>query len=162
MYRISGKHNNSWVQSSLLDRCQAVVVEGSKSDFTCVDSGVPQGSDLGPALFLLYINNLPEGIASKFRMFANDTICHHPVKTVTDQVILQRDLDEHSHWEEKWSMSFQFHPQKCSVLSAMQLAEGANTTTSTATTLKVLTRSDTWTSPLRATSTTQRTRPARP
>ena len=103
-----------WIENFLTDRTQSVVVGGAKSDPVPVESGVPQGSVLGPSLFLLYINDLPSGLSSTVRLFADDTMCHNDVCTTSDQHLLQEDLDKLASWEEKWKMSF--HPEKCSVL----------------------------------------------
>ena len=74
-YGITGSVNN-WIRGFLNDRKQAVMVEGATSGFVPVESGVPQGSVLGPCLFLLYINDLPENLTSTTRLFADDTACH--------------------------------------------------------------------------------------
>jgi hypothetical protein len=105
---------NVWIQNFLSDRKQSVVVNGSKSEFAPVESGVPQGSVLGPSLFLLYINDLPTGLSAKARLFADDTACHKTVKTPEDQDLLQADVDALATWEQRWKMSF--HPQKCSTV----------------------------------------------
>ena len=78
------------------------------------ESGVPQGSVLGPCLFLLFINDLPNGLTSTTRLFADDTACHKIIDKATDQQDLQRDLDMLAAWESRWLMSF--HPDKCEVL----------------------------------------------
>ena len=62
-----------WIQSFLDDRSQNVLLNGVKSDNIPVSSGVPQGSVLGPILFLAYINDLPEQVKSNVRLFADDT-----------------------------------------------------------------------------------------
>ena len=65
-----------WIRSFLYDRTQQVAVEGQNSDNLPVLSGVPQGSVLGPCLFLSYINNLPDSAKSKVRLFSDDTIVY--------------------------------------------------------------------------------------
>ena len=112
-YGIRGR-TNAWIKDFLTDRQQAVVVEGTRSDPLPVESGIPQGSVLGPSLFLLYINDLPEGIKSKIRLFADDTMCSKTIMKKKDEQVLQEDLRSLTTWEEKWSM--EFHPQKCSTL----------------------------------------------
>ena len=102
-YGIRGKVNN-WISSFLTDRQQAVVVDGSRSEFAGVKSGVPQGSVLGPCLFLTYINDLPENIKSKTRLFADDTALDKTIEAVIDTEILQEDLLELDKWERKWDM----------------------------------------------------------
>ena len=112
-YGISGNINN-WIKNFLSNRRQAVVVDGATSSFVPVESGVPQGSVLGPSLFLLFINDLPKGLTSTTRLFADDTACHKEVTRASDQLELQKDLDRLARWEEMWLMSF--HPDKCEVL----------------------------------------------
>ena len=107
---------NAWIESFLDGRLQAVVVEGERSDFVPVQSVVPQGSVLGPSLFLTYISDLPAGIKSKVRLFADGTMRSKTTKKAEDQRTLQEDLDSLTTWEEQWSM--EFHLQKCSTLSA--------------------------------------------
>ena len=71
---------------------------------------------MGPSLFLLYINDLPDQIDSNSRLFADDTICQRSVSTDNDQTTLQEDLRKLEAWEASWDMSF--HPGKCQVLRA--------------------------------------------
>ena len=104
-----------WISSFLRNRTQRVVVEGCASDSVPVVSGVPQGSVLGPLLFLLFINDLPDKINSQTRLFADDCIVYRPIRSPEDCSILQQDLYTLAEWETKWGM--EFHPQKCSVLS---------------------------------------------
>ena len=112
-YGICGK-TNKWISSFLSDRQQKVVLEGYCSDSKQVFSGVPQGSVLGPCLFLNYINDLPDSLASHARLFADDTIIYLTITSDSDTVILQSDLDKLALWEAKWGMSF--HPEKCEIL----------------------------------------------
>ncbi|KAI8520129.1 hypothetical protein Bbelb_033860 [Branchiostoma belcheri] len=104
----------TWIQNFLSDRTQAVVVEGSSSSLVSVESGVPQGSVLGPSLFLLYINDLPTSLSSIARLFADDTMAHKTICSTSDQELLQQDLDRLAKWEQTWLM--EFHPEKCQSL----------------------------------------------
>ena len=104
----------AWIQSFLCSRSQRVVVEGRESDSLPVLSGVPQGSVLGPCLFLSYINDLPDGIGSGVRLFADDTIVYLTIKTTNDSLKLQNDLHKLEKWEKDWSM--EFNAEKCEIL----------------------------------------------
>ena len=77
-------------------------------------SGVPQGSVLGPLLFLLYINDLPQDIQSQVKLFADDTAVYLTVTSLEDANTLQTDLDTLQEWERTWDM--EFNPGKCQVL----------------------------------------------
>ena len=104
-----------WIKEWLSDRKQRVQVNGEKSDWGCVTSGVPQGSVLGPLLFIIYIYDLDCGIASDISKFADDTKIGRKVKSATDAAVLQDDLKALYDWSSKWMM--QFNVNKCSVLS---------------------------------------------
>jgi hypothetical protein len=80
-----------------------------------VVSGVPQGSVLGPLLFLIFINDLPVAVTSKTRLFADDCILYRQIYNHDDSITLQQDLDNLAAWEKMWGM--QFHPEKCISLS---------------------------------------------
>ena len=69
-------------------------------------SGVPQGSVLGPILFFIFINDLPDNIHSTVRLFADDCVLFRNIRRSEDQQILQDDLDKLAHWEEAWLMKF--------------------------------------------------------
>ena len=103
-----------WVKSFLQCRTQQVRIYGCTSDTLPVVSGVPQGSILGPCLFLAYINDLPDSVKSKVRLFADDTIMYLTVKSTTYANILQNDLHALEQWEQDWSM--EFNSDKCEVL----------------------------------------------
>ena len=79
-----------------------------------VCSGVPQGSVLGPILFLIYINDLPEAITSEVRLFADDTALYLTIEGEKDSATLQHDLDKLFVWERQWDM--EFNPSKCQVI----------------------------------------------
>ncbi len=106
---------NKWMESFLANRNQTVVLEGERSDESTILSGIPQGSVLGPCLFLFYINNIPNNITSRVRLFANDTVMYLTIRSITDGNTLQSDLQKLAEWERKWQM--EFHPGKCQVLS---------------------------------------------
>ena len=103
-----------WIQAFLTDRAQQVQVEGATSDSITVISGVPQGTVLGPLLFLLFINDLPDCVQSSTRLFADDCILYRRIRNDKDAEILQEDLNQLAEWEKKWGMAF--HPDKCSTL----------------------------------------------
>ena len=75
-----------WIESFLIGRSQTVVLKGNNSDELPVSSGVPQGSVLGPILFLLYtcINDLPDSLQSQVRLFADDTAVYLTVEGQAD------------------------------------------------------------------------------
>ena len=74
----------NWVDNFLSDRSQSVVVNGTKSAPAPVLSGVPQGSVLGPVLFLSYINNIVEAASSEVRLFADDCVCYRVIENHND------------------------------------------------------------------------------
>ena len=113
-YGVQGR-TLTWIREFLRDRTQCVQLEGERSDELAVTSGVPQGSVLGPPLFLYYINDIAENLKSTVRLFADDTMAYLAVKTEKDAEVLQEDLRKLGVWEKKWLM--EFHPKKCQVLS---------------------------------------------
>ena len=104
-----------WIQNFLANRTQQVVVEGELSETANVTSGVPQGSVLGPTLFLAYINDIGDNINSKLRLFADDTILYRNIRCPADTQKLQDDLTKLQSWEVRWQM--EFNVTKCHVLS---------------------------------------------
>jgi hypothetical protein len=92
-YGIIGK-SVRWIQNWLANRKQSVVIDGSTSDAVSVDSGVPQGSVLGPGLFLYYIHDLQSRLTSTVRLFADDTIAYLTISDNIDAETLQKDLDK--------------------------------------------------------------------
>lgn len=113
-YGISGT-TLEWISDFLHSRTQSVLVDGQKSSESFVSSGVPQGSVLGPLLFLIYINDLPECISSSTtRLFADDSVVSKIISSVDDAASLQKDLDALQAWESKWLM--RFNAPKCHVI----------------------------------------------
>ena len=92
-----------------------VVIEGEASEKVTIDSGLPQGTVLGPILFLCHINNLPEAVQSQVRLFADDCLLYHPIKSQSDHITLQNDLIELEKWADKWGM--RFNAKKCNIMS---------------------------------------------
>ena len=77
-------------------------------------SGVPRGSVLGPLLFLTYINDLPNGLTSTVKLFADNTLFHGVVVEDSDCDNLRDDLNKLEIWQLEWQM--QFNPSKCSII----------------------------------------------
>ena len=104
-----------WIAAFLADRTQRVVIEGTHSPPAPVFSGVPQGTVLGPLLFLCHINDLPSVVNSQVRLFADDCLMYRPIALEADQVSLQRDLTALERWGETWGMKF--NAQKCQIMT---------------------------------------------
>ena len=103
-----------WIADFLSGRTQCVVVRGSSSEVAAVLSGVPQGTVLGPLLFLAYINDMPLATNSTIALFADGSFIYRIINTKEDANQLQNDLNNLVAWENDWSM--QFHPEKCKLL----------------------------------------------
>ena len=115
-YGIRGK-TKDWIQAFLRDRRQQVVIDGFKSKPSPVTSGVPQGTVLGPLLFLIFINNIGAGLhpGTQIRLFADDCLIYRTIKSKRDAEILQDDLNHLVKWSRTWQMAF--NVDKCSVLT---------------------------------------------
>ena len=96
------------------NRSQEVVVEGINSTSCNVTSGVPQGSVLGPVLFLMYINDIGLNIHSEIRLFADDILLYRPIRTPNDHLQLQEDLNTLTKWATDWKMAFNI--PKCKII----------------------------------------------
>ena len=104
-YGIRGS-THKWINSWLSGRTQQVVLDGQASDPVPVLSGVPQGSVLGPVLFLLFINDLLDNIRSSIRLFANDCVLYRNIHSLQDCLTLQEELTSLGLWEADWQMKF--------------------------------------------------------
>ena len=111
-----GIHNKTyrWISNFLQCRAQRVVVGGEHSSWAEVDSGVPQGTVLGPLLFLAYINDLPFNVNSSVRLFADDCVLYREINSDADHLALQEDLNTLVSWQKIWQMSF--NAKKCFVM----------------------------------------------
>ena len=113
-YGVRG-HTLQWIESFLGHRTQQVLLDGSCSSQADVISGVPQGTVMGPLLFLAFINDLPQAVKhSDPHLFADDCLLYRLVRTDDDARKLQEDLDALEEWEATWQMKF--HPEKCQVI----------------------------------------------
>ena len=89
-----------------------------------ITTDVPQGSVLGPILFLIYINDLPDELASNILLFADDTAVYLTIGGEDDSNMLQQDLDILSVWESQWDMKFD--PSKCQVVQVTTSRKDSN------------------------------------
>jgi hypothetical protein len=105
-----------WLENYLNDRKQRVVIDGQESPWLPVNAGVPQGSVLGPLMFLIYINDITSVVQSNIRLFADDTTLYVDVDdpTAASQA-LNGDLDGMSQWANQWLI--QFSPPKSVTLN---------------------------------------------
>ena len=96
----------NWIEQWLTDRKQRVVVDGEVSSWKSVLSGVPQGSVLWHILFLVYVNDLEEGVTGSILKYADDTKLFRKTKEIGDKQNLQDDIDKLVKWCEKWQMLY--------------------------------------------------------
>ena len=111
-YGIRGKAYD-WIISYLTNRCQLVSFNGCNSSYKRIVRGVPHGSILGPLLFLIYINDLSEGLSTNAKLFADDTSLFsviHDIQTSAND--LNNDLKAINKWAFQWKMSFNPDPTK--------------------------------------------------
>ena len=114
-YQNSSGNLLDFSKSYLSDRKQSVIVNSSSSSFLSTIAGVPQGSVLGPFLFLLYINDIIDNLQSIARLFADDTSMSQSSSNLTEiETVLNKDLDSILDWANSWKV--QFNPQKTELL----------------------------------------------
>jgi hypothetical protein len=112
-YGIKGPVHH-WITTFLTKRTMRVLLEGEISKEACVESGVPQGTVLGPLLFLCHINDLPQTVTSSVRLFADDCLLYREIRNFQDHLRLQADLSKLEVWAQNWGM--RFNASKCYVL----------------------------------------------
>ena len=103
-----------WIMAFLSDRNKRVIKDSAASLFSSVESGFPQGTVLGPLLFLIFINDIDNNITSNIRLFADDCLVYRQIDSANDQIAQQRDIDTLLHWAKTWQMLF--NVDKCTVL----------------------------------------------
>ena len=89
-------------------------VNGASSKWAPALSGVPQGTVLGPILFLLFINDLPSSVSSRVKLFADDSVLYRHIESSADHDKFQQDLLQLEEWAAMWQMNFA--PSKCYIM----------------------------------------------
>ena len=108
----------NWIKAFLTNRRKIVVLGDTVSDWTPAVSGVPQGSVLGPTLFAIYINDLPESISTTCKIFAADTNFVTSIRSqfeARDRAKPQEDIDRLSEWCKSWHMFL--NTTKCKIMN---------------------------------------------
>ena len=104
----------TWIENFLSGRKQRVVVNGKLSSWADILSGIPQGSVLGPILFVIFINDLPDEVLCTAKIFADDAKLFRGIRSPEDRMLLQDDLNRLVEWSQRWQMGF--NESKCKVL----------------------------------------------
>ena len=100
-----------WIKDFISNRSQQVILDGCSSESLPVTSGVPQGTVLGPLLFLCFVNDIPDCVSSNIHLYADDILLYRTINVMDDCVKLQDDLNVLQQWEKRWQMHF--NPSKC-------------------------------------------------
>ena len=103
-----------WIEDFISGRKQRVNINGELSSWKPVTSGVPQGSVLGPILFIIFINDLPDAVSCGVKLYADDTKIYAVVNSEAEARILQEEINKLFHWSVTWQLLF--HPDKCHIL----------------------------------------------
>ena len=104
-----------WIDAFLTNRTQRVAVNGKFSKWIEVWTGIPQGSVLGPLLFVIFINDLPDAVRSTVFLYADDTKIYREITNKDDSDTLQQDLNTLQKWSDTWLLKFP--PKKCKTMS---------------------------------------------
>ena len=103
-----------WIKAFLNGRKQRVLIGDYSSDWEDVLSSVPQGSVLGPLLFIIFINDLPDRVKNECKLYADDSKLIGEIKKEEDVFNIQKDIDNMQNWANTWQMSFNY--EKCQVI----------------------------------------------
>ena len=106
-----------WIKDFFSECTQKVVLNGSASNTFTLSSGVPQGSVMGPLLFLVYVNDILEQVECNISMFADDTKIYTTVKSIADSQRLQTDLNSLVRWADDWLLRFNVKKCKCTYVN---------------------------------------------
>ena len=119
----------SWIEAFLNNRKQRVRIKSIFSDWVPVGSGIPQGSLLGPILFIIYINDLVEHVnnGSDLYLYADDAKLFSFIKTMEDSATLQKDLNSLTQWMETWLLRLNIG--KCKAISIKKITLRRKVTT---------------------------------
>ena len=109
----------TWIAEYLNDRSQIVRVNGESSKSASVLSGIPQGTVLGPLLFVIYINDILDNVDSDGLLFADDAKIFRSILCKEDSLKLQGDIAKLEEWSDQWLLKF--HPDKCHLLTLGKL-----------------------------------------
>ena len=114
----------NWIEAFISNRRQKVAVNGKESNWHDVTSGIPQGTVLGPLLFVLYINDLPDLTQSDTFLFADDIKIFRSIINTNDQDILQQDIATIEKCSHDWMLTL--HPDKCTQMEIGKNNVGEN------------------------------------
>lgn len=103
-----------WIRGFLTGRRHRVSVNGELSDWIMVTSGIPQGSVLGPILFVVFINDMPDAIVKLCKLFADDAKIYTSITSPNDKELLQKDIDALCEWSATWQLPFNI--EKCNYM----------------------------------------------
>ena len=95
-----------WIKAFLTGRRHRVYVDCELSNWLYAKSGIPQGSVLGPTLFVVFINDIPKAVKNCCKIFADDAKLYRPILTEEDASSLQKDIDSLVHWSAIWQLPF--------------------------------------------------------
>ncbi|KAK2165457.1 hypothetical protein LSH36_50g07027 [Paralvinella palmiformis] len=108
------KRRKIWMTKEVTAKYRKKQLAWKKYKDTDILSGIPQGSVLGPILFVIFINDLPDVVSSTAKIFADDTKLFRAIRIIEDHDVMQQDLDNIVEWSNKWQLGF--NETKCKSL----------------------------------------------